>query len=617
MAKAFRSKGANFLVYGLVGLLILGLAGFGIGNFSSTVQAIGSVGDEEISVQEYAQILQTQINRYQQQTGTAPSLFELQQLGLDQLALRNVVLNASLDNEANQLGVSVGDKTVVDELRQSRQFLDADGEFNVAAYEFALERQGLTAAEFDDIVREEKTRLLLRQAVAGSIPVPDAYVETLMSFLLEKRSFEWADIGLEALLPQISDIGDADVAAYYEGNPDEFTVPETRQITFAWLTPDMIADSASVSEAEARSLYGERLNVYEIPERRAVERLVYSNRAEAESARARIDSGEIDFSELVVEKGLTLDDVGLGTVERSELAESAAEAVFALQEPGIAGPADSEFGPALYNVVGILNARTTPFEDAREDLAEELALESARNQILESLEDFEDRLAAGATLEELSRETDLRIGSIDYNSESDDEITRYPEFRTVADSVEDSDFPELREFSGGGVFALRLDGIIPPKLRPLPEVRLEAEEAARLESARKLAVESAERSKTELEAGKSFEELELASSIVDGAGRGTFQAGVPFGLIREVFMLGEREIAVFEHASGVAIARLDAIEEFDLNSADAGDARESLSLEADQDLGLNVFHIYADAIRFEAGMSLDQSIIDAVHAQLQ
>lgn len=39
MAKAFQSKGANLFVWILIGLLILGLAGFGIGNFTEIGRA--------------------------------------------------------------------------------------------------------------------------------------------------------------------------------------------------------------------------------------------------------------------------------------------------------------------------------------------------------------------------------------------------------------------------------------------------------------------------------------------------------------------------------------------------------------------------------------------------
>ena len=611
MAKAFRNKGANIFVYVLVGLLVLGLAGFGIGNFSSTVQAIGSVGDEDISVQEYVQVLRNEMNRVQARTGKSPSLFELQQMGLDQAALRGVVLNASLDHEAGRLGISVGDQTVVDELRQSAAFNGTDGEFDVSAYEFALERAGLSAGEYDDIVREEKTRTLIQLAAGNALPVPDVYTETLLSFFLEKRSFEWADIGIDLQFPQASELSEDEVLAFYEGHEEEFTLPETKQITYAWLTPEMITYPSSVSEEDARNLYEEKSSVYVLPERRIVERLVFSSRSDAQAALSRIESGETDFEGLVLERGLTLEDTVLGTVARDELATEGGKAVFELEEPGIAGPAESSLGPALFNVAAILNARTTEFEDARDELEAELALENAQREIADGLEDIEDRLAAGASLEELARETDMRLATIDYNKNSEDEIANYSEFRRVAGSVDASDFPELLELGGGGVFAIRLDGVIPPTLRPLAEVRAEVEVAAQDERARILAVEAAGNYRPELEAGKSFAEIGLESSVVEGAERTSFEPGIPSGLVGEIFKLDVGGVKVFEHPSGAAIARLSEIRKYDRDSPETLEMKEALELQASRDIGFDVFHVYADAIRFDAGMSLDQAIIDA------
>ena len=48
-------------VWVLMGLLILGLGGFGAVNLSGNIRTVGKVGDKEISVDNYARELQQQI----------------------------------------------------------------------------------------------------------------------------------------------------------------------------------------------------------------------------------------------------------------------------------------------------------------------------------------------------------------------------------------------------------------------------------------------------------------------------------------------------------------------------------------------------------------------------
>lgn len=61
MARGKKNKGTNIVVWVILVLLIVGLAGFGATNFGGTVNSIGKVGDREIGVQRYARDLQNQI----------------------------------------------------------------------------------------------------------------------------------------------------------------------------------------------------------------------------------------------------------------------------------------------------------------------------------------------------------------------------------------------------------------------------------------------------------------------------------------------------------------------------------------------------------------------------
>ena len=49
------------LVWILMGLLILGLGGFGVTSLSGTLRTVGQVGEADISVTDYFQRLQTEI----------------------------------------------------------------------------------------------------------------------------------------------------------------------------------------------------------------------------------------------------------------------------------------------------------------------------------------------------------------------------------------------------------------------------------------------------------------------------------------------------------------------------------------------------------------------------
>ena len=274
----------------VVGVVLLGLAGFGTGGLSGNIRSIGSVGEKEISVTSYQRALNEQIRGISAQFGQQISFQQAQAFGIDQLALNQVVMLRTLDNEAAELGVSVGDERVFARLQAIPSFQGAGG-FNRETYRLALQQSGQSAAEFETGIREETARTLLQGAVISGIPAPDAYADAVVQFISETRSITWAVVDESALTAPVPGATPAAQQEYYDANPEEFTLPESRAITYVWLTPTMIIDEMVVPDEAVERLYEERIAEFRQPERRLVERLVYLNQDLAQEAFDRVAAG--------------------------------------------------------------------------------------------------------------------------------------------------------------------------------------------------------------------------------------------------------------------------------------------------------------------------------------
>src|SRR6056297_2135320 len=109
------------LVWILMGLLILGLGGFGVTNLSGNVRSVGSVGDTEIDMNDYARALQNELNARAAGSGQPMTLQQARQNGVTDAVLSQLVATASLDHEADRLGISIGDENL------RRQILEIPG----------------------------------------------------------------------------------------------------------------------------------------------------------------------------------------------------------------------------------------------------------------------------------------------------------------------------------------------------------------------------------------------------------------------------------------------------------------------------------------------------------
>ncbi|HWL58102.1 MAG TPA: SurA N-terminal domain-containing protein [Paracoccus sp. (in: a-proteobacteria)] len=643
-----RGKGKSTIVWLLMGMLVLGLGGFGVTNFSGGTADIGSVGNVEVSSQDYARSLKAEMQDFAARTGRQLTPAEARAIGLDQAALSRLMVSAALEDESNRLGISVGDKAVAEQITNAAAFKGLDGRFDRARYADTLNREGIREADFEHDLRMDEARLILQRATLAGVTAPAAVSDRTLGWLLETRDIHWQELTAADLPAPIAAPDDATLEAWHKANEARFTSPETRKITYVWLTPEMLEKDVEVDEQALRDLYQSRIDEYQQPERRMVERLVFPTVAAAEAAKARIEKGEVNFEQLAAERGLTLSDVDLGEVTKAQLG-AAGDAVFALEQPGVAGPASSDLGPALFAMNAILEPVNVPFEAARDDLRVEAAIDRARRQIDEQTGSISDLIAGGSTLEELAKEAGMRLGQIDWTGAeeaSPNSITAYPEFRQKAAEIAQSDFPEVMTFEDGGIFAMRLDEIRPPALIPFAEVRERVlEDWTQNETMRQLIALAEERKMATEAAAEPVPAAPAATAPVAQAvgavpaatapavspvdapdkgqpvtalSRGGFINGVPQDVVSRAFEIRDPGMTEVVDAEGrVFLVTLDQVHTAETDGPDAAQMRDGIQNRLGDSLRQDVFEYFTRAIQTRSGVTVNQTAVDAVNAQMQ
>ncbi|WP_170788640.1 peptidyl-prolyl cis-trans isomerase [Ruegeria lacuscaerulensis] len=611
MAAGMKNLSKTF-VWILMGLLMLGLAGFGATSLTGTARSVAQVGNEDISINDYVRELQREIRAVESQTGQPMQISQAHEFGLDQLALSRLTALAALDNEVGLLGLSIGDENLQKEILAIPAFQGVDGSFDRDSYEFQLDQVGLTDSEFESDLRKESARTIVQGAIMGGVEMPQTLTDVMTNFVGARRSFTVATVSADALSEPIGQPTDAQVQTFYDGNADLFTLPRTKRLTYAILSPDMLLDSVEVDEDAVRRLYDQRSEEFQQPARRLVERLPFSDEAAAETAMAQIAVGGTTFETLVRDRDLELSDVDLGDVTRDDLGD-AADGVFAAELDDVVGPLPSPLGPALFRINGTLAENIIAFEDAAPILREELAADRARRQIEAQAEDINDLLAGGATLEELVGETEMELGQIDWTRQSEDGVAAYDGFRVAAQDVNEGDFPEVAFLEDGSIFALRLDEVLPRRPEPLDSAR-ERVIAAWVQAETDKALE--EQAKTvlaQLESNGDFTETGLPFRVENALTRTAFLDDVPATFMSDVFDMELDELRVIPGTGTAFVVRLEELLPPD-ETDELRQAREALAAQLNQALAQNIFDAYVRDAQVRARPVVDQQALNAVQA---
>lgn len=619
MLNVFRATRSNILVWIMIGLLIVGLAGIGIGVGSIGGGAVARVGDRSVSTDDFLRTIDQEMRSIASQIGRGLTMTEARQFGVDRMVLSRLISDAAIDNEADRLGLSSGDRTVQALVLASPAFQGVDGNFDRDSYAFALDRAGLNAGDFEELLRREATRELIAASVQAPTTAPDAAASLVLDFLGERRSFEWLSLTPSQLSEPTPEPDAAQIEAEYQANPERYTRPEIRRIVYASLTLESLAETLAPTEDELRAAYEAQADRFNLPERRILDRIGFGTEAEAQEARTRLDAGETDFDALAAERGLDADAIDQGILAQSQLAASARHAVFGTEDPGVVGPVPTPLGPSLYRVNAILLPTSTPFDEARAEIARELSLSRAQDEIADEARRLDDLVAGGATVEEIAAETALELGALDLTAESAGGLADDPAFREIAETATIGQETDPAELTSGGIFTLRLDEIIPPAPIPLEEARdAVAADWRRDQIAAQLAQE-AEGLAEELGRGVPLAEIgERLETELGQSGpilRSDAPIEIPQSLVAAIFDAAPESAVVFPDGDGIILARVTDVASFDPALPENTGIAENLSAQFRAQTADDILALYTAALRDTAGVSVNQSLIDSALSQ--
>ena len=93
-------------------------------------QTLISVGDTEITPQDYLRTQQEVLRSMSSQAGRSLSLQEARALGLDRQVLERLIGGAAVDNHAKALHLGISNEALLEQIKKDPAFKDATGNFS-------------------------------------------------------------------------------------------------------------------------------------------------------------------------------------------------------------------------------------------------------------------------------------------------------------------------------------------------------------------------------------------------------------------------------------------------------------------------------------------------------
>lgn len=505
-------------VIGVIFVLLL-IASFIIWFPAGWFQGFGSqdlitVGDTKIGPREYMRAQQDVLRAMSSQAGRSLSLQEARALGLDSRVMERLIGGAAVDAHARALHLAIGDTAILDEIMKDPAFKDPSGNFSPALFQQTLQAMGINEQGYIDSLRERNLRRQILSTVGKVAAGPDVLVTALNNFNGETRTLRYV------LVPQsaagtIPDPTDEDLKRYYDNHRGKFTQPEYRKIGVLAVTPETVKNEVQIKDSDVRAAFEASKDQLGTPEKRHVQQISFPDKAAADAAYQKIQSGT-DFAAVAKEQGVSDADIDLGKVTRAELADPAmGDAAFKLEQNKVSEPITGSLGSVvLLRVTEIEPGKSPSFEEAKADLEKKILKERASGAIFDLHDKIEDQLASGSKLSEIADKLKLNYVLIDQvdrqGKKPDGSTVTLPAQKDVLNAVFSTDVGvenDPIDAKDDGVIWYEVLGVIPEQLKPFDQVKDEATKDWKTEEVRTQLAKYTQDLVNSLSGGKSLEDV--------------------------------------------------------------------------------------------------------------
>ncbi|MAW82412.1 MAG: hypothetical protein CMI63_19415 [Parvularcula sp.] len=610
-------------------VIILLVAAFALWGVPQTSQLFSSsavtVGGESFSQRAVSREFDQTFQRAARESGGGLTREAAVASGMPGQVVDRLITQSALDQYTQKMNLALPREAIRDYLQSNENFQNpATGQFDPTTLESILLSNGLTAKQFETIMREDLSRAQLIEALVSETAAPANFVDAMILRETERRRIAYLTV-TEDMAGQSAEPTPEDLQTYYTENKPLFTAPEYRTFDLLVLRSEGFREGLEAPEEEMRRLYeAGRDRLYSTPEKRTLYQITYDTQAQGAAAVADLEQDK-SFEDLAEARGLSLDAVTFADATQNQIVDPAVgEAAFAddVAEGGVVGPVRSLFGWTVAQVAEITPGEDRTFEDVRPELEASYLDNDVRRRLQDAIDVIEEERDTGAELAEAAEAAGLSVetyGPVDRVSFAPGGaiIDKVPgEALSEAFQLDEGEQSEaLRLANEDGYFFVSLREITPPALKPYEYVEEEVEDRWRAEERRKRIEKTVSEIRQAVESGESLEdiaarydrapiELVIDRRFTNEAIDNDFNETIFFadlnGLVSD--SIGNNGAQVVAEIREIGFGRST------ISPAEEARLAELVGLQLDQEL----VEAFVNAIRDDYGVKINQSQVDAL-----
>jgi len=308
-------------------------------------------------------------------------------------AIGQMIQEELIVQAAKAEGLQVSPQELADSLTGNPS-LQENGRFiGVERYRALFQSAGISMHDFEEQTRRDLLRQKFISLATTGVTVSDAEVDEELRHRLAKTSLDWVLVAPDAVTVTGA-AEDSALQAFYREHEAQYRRGEGRTGRYVLFDPQQAAASAAISDAEVKAAYDRDLPTrWSAKEQRRASHILFKVAPDAKPAdAAKIEAKAQDVLKQVKAGGdfaalakkdsedSTASNGGdLNFFGRGQMVKEFEEAAFALPVGGVSGLVKTTYGWHIIKVTDTREGRTTPFEEVRDRIRQEMQVDKARS----------------------------------------------------------------------------------------------------------------------------------------------------------------------------------------------------------------------------------------------
>ncbi|MHB8714888.1 MAG: SurA N-terminal domain-containing protein [Sulfuricaulis sp.] len=519
MLSQIREKTQGIIATFILLLIVIPFALWGINSYFDNGSNINvaKVGDVYISQATYRNAMDRLRGRVD------PTAFNTPQF--KKLVLDNLIDQTLLAQDARKQGYRISDAWLAQAIR-SLPYFQQNGHFDVAQYQAALQREGMSPHEYETQLRTVGLTSQIQTGLSESGFVTDADIDDVARLMAQQREVAYGVISSAALAAKTT-VSEQQVDQYYSSHVDMFQTPEQVRIQYLLLSAGDLDKDYQPTEEELKKAYSEESGRYVTPETRRASHILIALPAHATGTQvkdaltkiegiAKLARAGADFAKLAkkysADSATAAHGGDLGEVHRGELPKEVEAAVYALKPGEISKPIRSAYGYHLVKLTAYTPSKQKSFVAVRKDLVDLLRRRKGEDKFTDVSEKFRDLVYEQPdSLAPAAKALGLEIQKSDwFTRDGGSGIAANPKVAQAAfdpDVLSEALNSDPIDNNDDTLVSIRVTDRRPAGRKPLTEVRAQIEQILKQQQAQDQAHELGEKWLHELLAGASLESL--------------------------------------------------------------------------------------------------------------